>query len=82
MLQVVVTAQVMHSYIALLQLSLPCLSATKCSKHCILYGKFWIIVTLFTKFIRAYGSMEAFLAIFFSVTEIEDFKELFTRRNY
>jgi len=57
MLQVVVTAQVSHLYIALLQLSLPCFSAAKCSKHCSLYRKFWGIVTLFIKFIRACGSV-------------------------
>jgi len=38
----------------LLQLSLPCFSAAKCSKHCSLYRKFWGIVTLFT---RACGSV-------------------------
>ena len=70
MLQVVVTAL----YIALLQLSLPCFSTAKCSKHCSLYRKFWGIVTLFTKFIRA---CEVFLASFFPVMDIEAFKELF-----
>jgi len=58
----------------LLQLSLPCFSTAKCSKHCSLYRKFWGIVILFTKFIRACGSVFGI----FLPCNIEAFKKLFS----